>query len=125
MNLKYIGPGVYRGDGLTVQEGDTVEVSEEKARQLVTDFPDRWEELGPERLADLPANTEDEATVKLKRTGPGTYRGDGLEIHKGETVEVSEEKAEQLLRDFPKHWKRARKFFEPTKDKVKKPERNK
>ncbi len=39
--LKFLGD-YYRGDGITARRGDTVEVSEEKASQLLKDFPGDW-----------------------------------------------------------------------------------
>jgi len=37
----------YIGDGITAQRGDTVEVSEAKAKQLLADFADDWAPLAP------------------------------------------------------------------------------
>ena len=59
------------------------------------------------------ADNETTKTVKLKNKG-GFYRGydEGLNktvvVGKGETVEVSETKADQLRADFPEDWVAAR-----------------
>lgn len=50
---------------------------------------------------------------RLEYAGPGIYRGSEIGTHAtivakiGDVVQVSEEKADQLLRDYPKYWKRA------------------
>ncbi|GAB4332472.1 MAG: hypothetical protein Kow0099_04240 [Candidatus Abyssubacteria bacterium] len=51
----------YQGDGLTARHGDIIEVSNNKAAQLLRDFPDDWEIAdmrggGPEKMARSPKN---------------------------------------------------------------------
>jgi len=57
----------YIGDGVVACNGDTIRVSEEKAEQLLRDFPDEWELAGTPRAAP----EKDLKSPKNKAQKPG------------------------------------------------------
>lgn len=65
--LKHIGKGYHGGspDGALVfaRHGDIVDVCDEKAEQLITDFKSEWE------LIQEPKQPEETPTVERKKSG--------------------------------------------------------
>ncbi len=70
-------------------------------------------------------------TVRLIYCGSGIYRGYDpgtgrrMEVAPGRAVEVSEEKAEQLMRDFPGMWLVDDTVPRPARRKIRRPRRRK
>lgn len=116
---------VYRGDGFycNTKEPATCDilVSEEKASQLYRDFPDYWEFPGTDSdtLARQANGRMGINAVFVGSEAKTRYRGDGLscDLDQPDTcnVVVSDDKAFQLMRDFPGEWEfpdlRKRKFL--------------
>jgi hypothetical protein len=73
--LTYTGEGTYRGtdpetkNQVVVKKGRAVKVSETKAKQLLTDYPNAWTEGGKvadEPKADAGADTDAKASSDAK-----------------------------------------------------------
>jgi hypothetical protein len=73
----------YIGDGVVARKGDTIRVPEEKAEQLLRDFPDEWERAGtrhtdPEKTLESPKNKAQKPGRKKQQqesTDPSTGSG--------------------------------------------------
>jgi hypothetical protein len=68
----------YIGDGIVARSGDTIRVSEEKAEQLLRDFPDEWDLAGtrlaaPEKALKSPKNKAQKPGRKKQRQESTDY----------------------------------------------------
>ena len=68
----------YIGDGIVARTGDTIRVSEEKAEQLLRDFPDEWERAetrrsDPEKVLKSPKNKAQKPGRKKQRQESTDY----------------------------------------------------
>lgn len=67
---KSLGKTRYRGDGISVSVNSSIFVSEDKANQLLTDFPDEWDLLEGDVTitpADTESTTEEQEPVEPKK----------------------------------------------------------
>lgn len=113
--LQFLGE-VYVCSEWRCKKGEVVEVDDQKAVQLLVDFPKNWKRVASSVAAvvsHVPAMVTDEApnekTRFLRYQGVKPRALNGTAIKFNQVVEVSEALADELLTKEPMEWSKVRK----------------